>query len=196
MNKNLLMGLLAVFMLTACDDWFESTSQSGSGASQPTVAQVVDLTEPSSSNNSDSQTSTDSASTANTQKTTNTEETASASTAKTEPEPEQKEVAATENRSPDKCGVGNYAFVTTRDNKRHFTGTFKSGGRVQYQLRGGPSGKWSMRGDKLDITGPFKMPGRKTTTLHMTVTRRASDCRVMEARGKSPGGSDMAVRRM
>ena len=195
MIKNLLVAMFALSMLTACDDWWESTSQSGSGAQQPSDVQVVDLTQP----NTPSASAAESEPTSNTSSSKKTEppaETTNTSNAKTEPEPEPREVAATENRSNDKCGVGNYAFVTTRDNKRHFTGTFKSGGKVQYQLKDGPTGKWSLKGDRMSIYGPFKMPGRKYTTLHMTVSRRAPDCRVLEARGKSPGGSDFAIRRM
>ena len=196
--KNLFLGLLAISLLTACDDWWDGISNSGSGGETPTETQVVSL--PTASTSSTSGSTTSAAAPAA------EEETASQSTAQTTSNTESKTVAEPDlpdttvaasktSSSADKCGVGTYGFVTTKDNDTHFTGKFESGGRARYQLKGSPTGKWSLKGDKMDVYGPFKMPGRKYTTLHFTVTKRSSDCRVTEALGKSPGGSDLALRR-
>ena len=206
MIKNLLMGLAAVTLLTACDDWWEGISNSGSGSEQP-ATQVVSLPTASSSSSAadtsgDTSASGDDAEsesqqTASESDTSAEETTASSSETRTAAETAPKETVEPETRarSDDKCGAGKYGFVTTKDNDTHFHATFESGGKVRYFLRGSPTGKWSLNGDRMDVYGPFKMPGRKYTTLNFTVTSRSSDCKVREALGKSPGGQDLAIRR-
>ncbi len=93
------------------------------------------------------------------------------------------------------CAVGRYAFTTVSDGKKHFDATFLAGGVIAFNLTGGPSGKWTYSGNTISVTGPISST-RSTITLNFTVTKVASDCRVMEFRGKSPGGADMRMYRI
>ena len=93
------------------------------------------------------------------------------------------------------CAVGRYAFTTVSDGKKHFDAYFASGGVINFNLTGGPTGKWTHSGNRISVTGPLSS-NRSTITLNFTVTKVASDCRVMEFRGTSPGGSAMRMYRI
>ena len=193
MIKNLTVSLVAICTLTACEDWWEGVSSTGGDSEKPAPTQVVNLsTDTMSKINADAPTgSTSEPSTPDTSN--NTKDGA----AKPKPTEAPIEVASAKSKDElDKCVIGRYAFITTRDNKTHFDAHFEAGGHIRYNLKDGPSGKWSLDGDNMDVYGPLKMPGKKYTTLHMVVSRRASDCKILEFLGKSPGGQDLSGRRM
>ena len=66
---------------------------------------------------------------------------------------------------------------------------------VNFNLTGGPKGSWTYSGNRISITGPLGS-NRQVVTLYFTVTKVASDCRVLEFRGKSPGGTNMRMIRI
>ena len=106
-------------------------------------------------------------------------------------------VAASANsvNQTDSCVVGRYAFTTVRDGKKHFDAYFAPGGVINFNLTGGPKGKWAYSGNRISVTGPLASD-RSVITLNFTVTKVASDCKVLEFRGKSQGGSDVRVIRI
>lgn len=185
MIKNMTVSLVAICMLTGCDDWWEGISSTGEGSEKPAPTQVVSLSTPKLSN-----LETDAPSDSSSEPSTGV-------AAQRESTDNLADAAKIESKdSADKCGVGRFAFITPRDNKTHFDAYFEAGGHIRYNLKDGPSGKWSLVGDKMEVYGPLKMPGKEYTTLHMVVSRRAPDCKVLEFLGKSPGGQDLAGRRM
>jgi hypothetical protein len=93
------------------------------------------------------------------------------------------------------CAVGRYAFSTVRDGKVHFEASFLQGGMIQFYLKNGPTGSWTYSGDRISVTGPVGN-NRSVITLNFTVTKVASDCKVLEFRGRSQGGSDMRIYRI
>ena len=115
-------------------------------------------------------------------------ETAPASGTATETAPESND-SQTSN-----CAVGRYAFSTVRDGKVHFEASFLQGGMIQFYLKNGPTGSWTYSGDRISVTGPVGN-NRSVITLNFTVTKVASDCKVLEFRGRSQGGSDMRIYR-
>lgn len=193
MIKNLTISLVAICMLTGCDDWWEGISSTGGGSEEPASTQVVSLSTPKSSDlGTDAPTGS-----VSDPSTLDASSDAIDVAALSESTDAVADAAKNESKgSVDKCGVGRFAFITPHDNKTHFDAYFEAGGHVRYNLKDGPSGKWSLVGDKMDVYGPLKMPGKEYTTLHMVVSIRASDCKVLEFLGKSPGGQDLAGRRM
>ncbi len=193
MIKNLTISLVAICTLTGCEDWWEGLSSTGGGSEKPVPTQVVSLSTDTTSNITPDAL-TGSASDTSTPNTSNDTKDVAANA---KPTDAPIEAASAESKDAlDKCVIGRYAFITTRDNKTHFDAHFEAGGHIRYNLKDGPSGKWSLDGDNMDVYGPLKMPGKKYTTLHMVVSRRASDCKVLEFLGKSPGGQSLAGRRM
>ena len=92
------------------------------------------------------------------------------------------------------CAVGRYAFTTVSDGKKHFDAYFGEGGHIQFNLSGAPTGSWTYSGNQISVTGPISST-RSQITLNFTVTKVASDCRVLEFRGRSPGGASMRMYR-
>ena len=121
-----------------------------------------------------------------------------ASTTETAPTPEAAPAPETAPASNDSqtsnCAVGRYAFSTVRDGKVHFEADFLSGGMIQFYLKNGPTGSWTYSGNRISVTGPIGN-NRSVITLNFTVTRTASDCKVLEFVGRSQGGSDMRIYR-
>lgn len=93
------------------------------------------------------------------------------------------------------CAVGRYAFSTVRDGKVHFEAFFALGGVINFTLKDGPTGQWTYSGNRISVTGPVGS-NRSVITLNFTVTKVASDCKVLEFRGRSQGGSDMRIYRI
>lgn len=118
-----------------------------------------------------------------------TETAASAPSSTTETTPESN-ASQTSN-----CAVGRYNFSTVRDGKVHFGASFLQGGMIQFYLKDGPTGSWTYSGNNISVTGPVGN-NRSVVTLNFTVTKVASDCKVLEFRGKSQGGSDMRIYRI
>ena len=192
MLKNLFLGVLCITMLTACDDWWDGISSSGGDSEKPADTQVASM--PTSSTSSAAAEPTGSASDpvpvevdVDTSSLTQQQEASS--------EPAATTAAATSSSSNDKCGIGHYDFRTDSDGKKHFDFRFLAGGVVQYYLKDGPKGRWSWSGNQITLVGPFG-PGWTDLPLHMTVTQVASDCRLMEFKGRSPGGAAVTSRRM
>ena len=93
------------------------------------------------------------------------------------------------------CAVGRYAFSTVRDRKVHFEASLAPGGVINFTLKDGPTGQWTYSGNSISVTGPLSST-RSVITLNFTVTKVASDCKVLEFRGRSQGGSDMRIYRI
>ena len=126
-----------------------------------------------------------------------TETAASTSGSTTETTPATEAAPATEasnDSQTSNCAVGRYAFSTVRDGKVHFEADFLSGGMIQFYLKNGPTGSWTYSGNRISVTGPIGN-NRSVITLNFTVTRTASDCKVLEFVGRSQGGSDMRIYR-
>lgn len=100
----------------------------------------------------------------------------------------------TEDRSKE-CLSGTYEFRTDSDGKKHFDAQFVSGGVINYNLRGGPTGSWKLDGSTVTIVGPFGA-GRANATLTFTVSRTGADCLVTQFRGSSLGGAALTVTRI
>jgi hypothetical protein len=93
------------------------------------------------------------------------------------------------------CGVGNYAFRTDSDNKFHFDAYFAPGGIIDYNFSVQPNtGNWSISDNRMIFNGPFGA-GASNHVSTWTITNRASDCSVLEFRGKSYGQADVTATR-
>lgn len=93
------------------------------------------------------------------------------------------------------CGVGNYAFRTDADNKFHFDAYFAPGGVIRYNFSVQPNtGNWSVSDNRMTFNGPFGA-GASNHISTWTITGRASDCSVLEFRGKSYGQADVTATR-
>lgn len=92
------------------------------------------------------------------------------------------------------CVNGRYDFRTNSDGKFHFDAAFDGNGNIAYNLRGGPSGTYSVSGSSVSYVGPFG-PNRSNVKLSWTITRAGSDCIATQIRGNSPGGAGMTATR-
>lgn len=88
--------------------------------------------------------------------------------------------------SDEQCAYGTYRMITNFDNDEHFRMTLEPNGIVRYNLRDGPSRRWSRSGNNITFAVP---DGSRDVTLTWGISRTSSDCTVLELRGKAFDGS-------
>jgi len=180
MIKNILVVLFCAGALSACDPSDLTSSGGGDDSTQALASAPVAVIEVSS---------------AEVTETTKPVETPPAETPAVETPPVD---APSEPPPPvvsKECGAGRYEFRTDSDNKFHFDALFEPGGVIRYNFTVQPNtGNWRVSGNRMIFNGPFAA-GASNHISTWTITSTASDCSVMEFRGKSYGQSDVTATR-